>query len=220
MLIDFQQLIKTYDMNITGVIHVGAHYGQEYAHYKDANIQDVVFIEPCKKAFKQLVSNVGLEPGVICINKACGLQKDRLTMHVETANTGMSNSLLKPALHTAQYPDIRFTDTEDVDVDTLDSILYNLLYKLDMEDMYNPYNTLVMDVQGYEHHVLRGAPVVLHNIDYIYTEVNRAELYEGCARVETLDSFLTEFTRAHTNWGGRTWGDALYVHKSLMVKPV
>jgi len=214
MLIDFQQIIKTYSMSITGVIHVGAHFGQEYASYRAANIRDIVFIEPCKNAFRQLVKNVGLEPGVICINSACGLGKNKALMHVEYANKGMSNSLLKPQLHLEQYPDIKFQGMEEVDIDTLDNLMTNSYSEFEI------FNTLVMDVQGYEHHVLRGAIGVLHCIDYIYTEVNRAELYEGCARVETLDDFLSEFTRAHTNWGGKTWGDALYIRKSLMVKSV
>lgn len=205
-------------MSITGVIHVGAHFGQEYASYKAANIRSIIFIEPCKSAFNRLVKNVGLESGVICINSACGLEKNKAEMYIEYANKGMSNSLLKPLLHLEQYPDIKFSDTEIVDVDTLDNMVSYLdsAMSFDRRDL----NMLVMDVQGYEHTVLRGAVSTLRNIDYIYTEVNRAELYEGCARVETLDAFLIEFTRAHTNWGGNTWGDALYIRKSLMVKSI
>ena len=35
MLLDFDNLIKKYNMNITGVIHVGAHIGQEYEIYRN-----------------------------------------------------------------------------------------------------------------------------------------------------------------------------------------
>jgi hypothetical protein len=47
------------------------------------------------------------------------------------------------------------------------------------------------------------------------TEVNRAELYKGCARIEDLDMFLSQygFERVETTWDGGTWGDAFYVKR-------
>jgi len=46
MLISFKQSIAKHDLRITGVIHVGAHFGQEYHDYKAAGIRQVLFIEP------------------------------------------------------------------------------------------------------------------------------------------------------------------------------
>ena len=70
-----------------------------------------------------------------------------------------------------------------------------------------------MDVQGYELEVLRGAKKFLTSIDFIITEVNRANVYKGCALVEELDAFLLNygFYRAETSWEGVTWGDAFYI---------
>jgi hypothetical protein len=75
------------------------------------------------------------------------------------------------------------------------------------------YNFINVDVQGYELEVFKGGSEFLNSIDYIMTEVNRAELYKGCARIEELDTFLSEygFERVETTWDGGTWGDAFYV---------
>ena len=33
MLLNFDDLVNQYNMNITGVIHIGGHYGNEYDEY-------------------------------------------------------------------------------------------------------------------------------------------------------------------------------------------
>jgi len=209
MLTPCKQLVDTYNMKVTAIIHVGAHYGQEYTQYEELNIPGCIFIEPCKEAYAQLEDRFIDNDYVILYNVACGAIKGKVQMFTSKDNQGMSNSLLKPALHTLQYKDIGFNDTEEVLIQPLD----DLMEYVHRQYIYN-YNMLVMDVQGYELEVLKGATDTLKHIDYIYTEVNRAELYEGCARVEQLDEYLHEFTRVNTNWGGKTWGDALYIRKS------
>lgn len=206
MLTPFHKLIIEYTLQVRGIIHVGAHYGEEYPQYLACRVPDVVLIEPCIDAFQILRKNVGLYDGATCINAACGAERGKHTMFTETANKGQSNSLLKPAVHATQYPDIVFNGSEEVSVIPLDEIMLN-------SRLGDDYNMLVMDVQGYEHKVLAGASKVLRNIDYVYTEVNRAELYEGCARVEGIDAMLSDFERVNTNWAGGTWGDALYIRK-------
>ena len=70
-----------------------------------------------------------------------------------------------------------------------------------------------MDVQGYELEVLKGAIKTLNQIDYVYCEVNRDEVYENNAYVEEIDEFLAEYgmERMETDWAGDIWGDALYI---------
>jgi hypothetical protein len=71
------------------------------------------------------------------------------------------------------------------------------------------------DVQGYELEVFKGGKETLSTIDYIYCEINRAELYEHCPMVSDIDNFLSEFgfERVETLWACSTWGDALYIKK-------
>ena len=198
---DLQQLADKYQLEIQGLIHIGAHYGQEYEIYQKLNIVNLVFFEPLTKNFEILKSHVG--ENVKLFHKALGNENKIIKMYVESGNNGMSSSVLQPKKHLEQYPEIIFEREEIVEMVRLDDIL---------EDKQN-YNFLTIDVQGYELEVLKGSRETLKNINYILTEVNRDELYENCARVEQLDEFLGrfDFQRLETNWEGETWGDAFYL---------
>jgi len=126
------------------------------------------------------------------------------TMRATLFNGGQSNSLLRPKKHLTYFPEINFNLREQVYIKTLDS------FKI------NDCNFLMMDVQGYELQVLKGATETLKHIDYIYTEVNREELYENCAMVEDLDNYLTDFRRVETKWKRKGFGDALFIRSTLL----
>ena len=194
-------------MNITGILHVGGHWGEESSSYNALGIKDVIFFEPLKRSYDVCKQNVE-QYGYRVINTALGTEEKMVEMYTETKNQGQSSSILKPLLHVQQYPDIVFDGKELVEMTTLDSYLIKQTNSSD-------YNFLNMDVQGYELEVLHGSIKTLESIDYIYTEVNREELYENCAMIEDLDKFLNKygFVRELINWAGGTWGDALYVKR-------
>jgi hypothetical protein len=80
------------------------------------------------------------------------------------------------------------------------------------------YNGLVMDVQGVELNVIKSFGENIKNLDFIQSEVNVEELYEGCCLIEELDSYMKSygFERIITDmWddGAVGWGDALYIKK-------
>ena len=105
------------------------------------------------------------------------------------------------------FPDVIFSETLDVEISTLDDEI--------PED--HTYNFLNMDTQGYELEVLKGGTNTLKGINYIYTEVNQAEVYENNAMISDLDEYLVDFDRVATGWhGSQTWGDALYIRKGLV----
>lgn len=203
MILDLQQLITKYNMNINNIIHVGGHFGKEVNIYNRLypNVKVQIF-EPHPFTFQILEHNVAIYPNTKCHNVALGSTKGKMNMYVETMNQGQSNSLLKPKKHTIQYPHITFNTIVEVEVNTLDS------YNLD-----TTYNFLAMDVQGYELEVLKGSTETLKNINYLMTEVNREELYENCPMIEDIDKFLEPYNlkRVETEWEGGTWGDALYI---------
>ena len=115
----------------------------------------------------------------------------------------MCSSVLKPKVVLEQYPNITFNEREVVEMIRLD----------DAEIKFEKYNFLNIDVQGYELEVLKGGEKTLNGIDYIYTEINNAEVYEDTPHVDELDKFLDPygFVRVETDWSGVTWGDGLYV---------
>ena len=121
MLIDLHSAIKKYNMNITGVIHVGGHVGTEYDEYQKIDtIEHMVFFEPDPDHFKKLKSRVSHDKRAICVNKALGPFSCEADFYRETANKGQSNSLLEPHIHTHIYPETVFNEKIKVKVHPLD----------------------------------------------------------------------------------------------------
>lgn len=196
MLIHLNQLIKKYNLKITGVIHVGAHYGEEDPDYLRAGIINRTYFEPDPDTFKVLTQRV---TDADCICCALGATNTKAMLNVETFNTGQSSSLLEPGTHLKDYPLITFDSQKEVNVRRMDE--FNL----------SGYNFINMDTQGYELEVLKGAD--LSGIDYIYSEVNTGEVYVGCGKLDEIDAFLSDFTRVETSLTGQGWGDAFYIRK-------
>ena len=51
MLLSLNSLIKQYGINISGVIHVGGHVGEEAMEYKMKDIENIIIFEPQKHCF-------------------------------------------------------------------------------------------------------------------------------------------------------------------------
>tara|TARA_B100000424_G_scaffold45260_1_gene31112 strand:- start:54 stop:665 length:612 start_codon:yes stop_codon:yes gene_type:complete len=201
MLISFTNLNRKYNMNIKGIIHVGAHYGEEIEEYVDNGIQDITLFEPLSTTFDVLQERLNnINANINGYQVALGSEEKIATMYLSD-NEAQSSSILKPKVHLTHHPDVHFEGTEEVEVKLLDSF-----------DTGNA-NFINMDVQGYELEVLKGGVKTMERIDYVYCEVNRDEVYENNAYVEELDEFLANYNmrRVETDWTGQIWGDALYV---------
>lgn len=202
MILTFNNITTKYDMNINGVIHVGAHHGEEIPLYINNGIKNVVLFEPVERNFDIVAKHAAnYDANILGYQVALGSERKTVDMYL-SSNMCESSSILKPKEHLNLYPDITFNETETIEVKLLDD--YN----------FTKYNFLNMDVQGYELEVLKGAKNTLNHIDYVYCEVNRTEIYENNAYIEDIDKFLSQysFERTETNWWqDHDWGDALYI---------
>lgn len=204
MILNFTELKKKYSMNISGIIHVGAHYGEEIEEYIYNGIQDIILFEPLTECFDILEKRVSnLNANIEAHQVALGSSSGKVKMYLSD-NKKQSSSILKPKVHLTHHPHVKFNGTEEVEINILDN--YNT----------KKFNFLNMDVQGYELEVLKGGIETLNHVDYIYCEVNRDELYEGNAYVQDIDNFLLNYNmiRVETKWEGELWGDALYIKKN------
>jgi FkbM family methyltransferase len=206
MLLSLDNLKEKYNLKIMGVLHIGAHFGQEFATYKRLGIENVMFFEPIPSTFQKLKENVGDK--AILVNTALGNIIGEVEMFIETINQGQSSSVLQPEHHLVQHPNIQFDGKETVKITKLDNFIEN-------KDKYNFIN---IDVQGYELEVFKGGSEFLNHIDYIITEINGKKLYKDCVMLEELDDFLKNygFRRIETEWFeigqfGESWGDAFYM---------
>ncbi len=203
MIIQIKDIVKKYNMNISGIIHIGAHYGEELESYIDIGISDIMMFEPLKENFEVLKKKVLLYPeaNIKKYQVALGNKNSTITMMLASNNL-QSSSVLKPKRHLDLYSDIVFDRTEEVEMQKLDD--YNC----------NKFNFINMDVQGYELEVLKGSQETLNHVDYVYCEVNNDEIYEGNAYIGEIDEYLSNYgmKRFETFWWEDSgWGDALYI---------
>jgi len=202
--------IKEYKIPIRGVIHVGAHYGQEVKEYHACSIKNIVLIEPMDKAFRKLQERFRGVRGIILYNCGCGSKDHMSLLNTETRNGGQSSSVLKPKEHLKFFPNIKFNGSEVVQIQTLDRLVSF------MGTTRHKFNLLNVDVQGYELEVLKGATNTLKQMDILILEVNKVAMYSGCAMVEDIDFYLKDFTRVHTNWIKDCYGEAVYIKNKYL----
>jgi len=217
MLIPLKEILKKHNLRPKGVIQVGSHWCEEHEEFVKCGIERFVYIEPCKEAFdvmqiKRDHKFIGRD--VLLFNVACGSEEGEMPMYVSHQNQGQSNSILKPQGHLIQHPEIVFDDAEVVKVVRLDNL------PIDKEK----YDMLVMDCQGYEGEVLKGATETLKHISIIYTECNRGQTYSGNMEIEEMDELLLGrgFYRMDTYWPSDswTWGDCIYLKGKNWVKDI
>lgn len=172
--------------NVKGVIHVGANIGQEIKLYDQYGLT-VVWIEPIPHIFEILESNLKGFPRQIAI-KALVTDVENGEYQFNLANNGgESSSILDLDLHQEVWPEVTYEKT----ISLRSSTLPNLLKSRNI-DIRN-YDMLVLDTQGAELLVLKGASSILDNFTYIKSEVPDFESYKGCCQVKDLESFLGQY---------------------------
>jgi FkbM family methyltransferase len=200
MLLNLQELKNKYNMKITGVIHIGAHFGEEHTTYKSLDINDIVYFEPVKKTFEVLNERI---KDAKKYNYALGNENKMIEMYIEEADAYGCSSILKPS---SNYSNVAFSPNEVVEMKRLDD--FN----------FDGYNLLNIDVQGYEYEVLKGSEKTLEKIDFILCEINRETPskkldYIGAITIDKIIELLSQFgfKLVEENWAGISWGDGLFV---------
>lgn len=205
MLFTVSELKKFWGVQPNGVLHVGAHLGEESSEYQEFGWGPVIWIEAQPNLVQQLQSK--LESSSNRVIQAAVWDTNDVNLNLHVASNSMSSSLLEFGSHSDSYPEITYVDEIKVETKRLDSIL-------SVEEMPNFVN---LDIQGAELPALKGLGRLISKVDYIFVEVNRREVYKNCTIVGELDSFLLEnsFKRITTRWFYKQgWGDALYIRKS------
>jgi FkbM family methyltransferase len=203
--IDVEALFRQFNLEPRGVIHVGAHLGQELPLYQRMGFKKILFIEANPAVYAKLaqrLQGVANATGVLCaVSDKNGLEILHVTDNEE------SSSLLPLKKHLERYPDIRETAQLLVSARRLDHLLREI--NQDPAD----FNYLHLDIQGAELMALRGAPLALPFFDALSVELNYDELYEGCPLVDELDAFLgaRQFQRVFTSSNPDGWGDGFYL---------
>ena len=171
---------------VKGIIHVGANYGQEREVYALHNLS-VLWFEPIPWVWEELQENVSkLKGQSACRYAVWDRDEKRIPFHV-TSNEGQSSSGLPPEKHSMIWPDVHEEKNIVVTAIRLDSF-FEIMCFLNPSD----FDFLVIDAQGAELKVLRGAEGILSVIKFIQVETTDCELYSGCALLSEIDAFMRE----------------------------
>jgi hypothetical protein len=102
--INFEDLIKKYDLTIEGIIHVGAHEGQEVNLYERIGVKNIMLFEPIPKIFDKLKAKYFKD--YLVFDTALGNIEGNIMMNIENSNDCKSSSILEPLKHIDYYPHI------------------------------------------------------------------------------------------------------------------
>lgn len=207
MLIAWDDLVAKYQIKPSGVLHVGAHMGEEAPIYQRAGVTNVWWVE-ANPALIPSLEGVVFAFGHRVIEAAIA-DKDDLSVSFNVTNNGQSSSLLDLKRHLQVSPEVYQVQKLHLTTKTIDSLVET--HSIHGCDFLN------MDIQGAELLALKGASKYLKTVQWIYTEINTWELYAGCARVWELDEYLApDFVRVETALAGAVgWGDALYIRRPV-----
>jgi FkbM family methyltransferase len=173
---------RFYLRHCKGVIHVGANEGSERTEYAKRGL-NVLWIEPLPDVFATLQANIRDLPGQEAV---CALVTDRdgdqHRLHVSDHH-GLCSSILAPQDINDVLPDFKFTGDIDLESITLASLMRT-------RDV-SRFDALVIDTQGAELRVLKGAESILSVFQYIECEGADFDFYRGYPRPEAIRELLS-----------------------------
>ena len=194
-------LLKRYGITCQSVLHIGGHYAEEADSYRRNGISRAIFIEGDPVIFEKMQKILGRYPSFQSIQALLSDKSERVIFHV-ASNDGASSSILTPARHLTERPDITFAESKFLDTVTLDSL--NL----------PKFDVVILDVQGAEHRVIRGGLETLGRANAIWVEVNAGFMYDGDADSAKIVELLSaNFVPLYMNMNSNKWGDALFIRR-------
>jgi FkbM family methyltransferase len=208
MLINIQKLIKNFNIQISGILHIGAHECEELNDYNNVGVDNsnIYWVE----AMQDKVN--------LCKNKYIGIniyqavidEYDNKNITFNITNNGQSSSILELGSHKTSHPDVHIISKKQMVTTRMDTLIE--LNNIPIEKL----NFVNLDIQGVELRALKSMEKYLQHIKYIYTEVNTEQVYKECNLIGDIDEYLKKFgfirvaQHIYKQFG---WGDAFYIKK-------
>jgi FkbM family methyltransferase len=188
--LEFARFLEKHDVAPRGVVHVGAHYGQELETYLACGFQRILYVEANPAVFARLLRHVAFwrdwlealddrfglarRPQIEAIHCAAADRGGHAALHV--AEDDPLSSILAPS-----DPTIRLRGHVEVEQRTVDALLDGLSWPPES------ISVLSVDAQGAEHLVLAGAPRLLRHVELVIVEVNYRPRYQDGATIDELE---------------------------------
>ncbi|MCX6735918.1 MAG: FkbM family methyltransferase [Candidatus Parcubacteria bacterium] len=210
MLFTLKNIASKFKFTPKGIIHLGAHIGQEAEDY--SFVKHVLWIEGNPDIMPELEKNISKYPGQTAF-QALVSDVDGEDVDFQVTSNGQSSSMFALDKMKTLFPDVVVSEKLALKTKRLDT-----LFK---EKHLDPkqYDFLIIDVQGAELKAIEGMGKILESIEWLCVEVNLVKFYHGTPLMHAVDSYLAKkgFRRIETNLKPRQWGDALY-HREKMTK--
>ncbi len=206
MLIKIKELRSNFNVFPIGVLHVGAHMAEEARDYARYGWGNIVWVESQPEKAQYISKLLDMKTNTII--EATVWSESGISMDFNVASNGESSSVLEFGSHSKNYPNITYTKKIRVTTKRLDEII--------PENFLGDF--LNLDIQGAELEALKGLGSEISKFKWIYSEINKEEVYKGCATVDEMDEYLLGkgYKRAASRWIlDAGWGDALYIRQDL-----
>ena len=190
MLITIKELRDKFNIKINGILHIGAHTCEELSDYlkvglTNDNIYWVEAIEKIVTKNKQQIPNINIYQALIS-----DVDDEEITFNItknDQTGDSQSSSILDFGTHEKHHPQVKVIDKIKLKTSRMDTVI-----KKNNINMKN-VNFVNLDIQGVELKALKSMESYLHNIDYIYTEVNTEEVYKNCDKMQDITDYLSIF---------------------------
>jgi len=202
-----------YLQNSEGVIHIGANNGYEKKVYKKYNVKRVIWIEADPFIFKKLQNNIKSLKNHKAYQRLITNLDNKLVKFNIMNNEGNSSSIYKPKDHLQIVPNVKIVKIINLITTTLKTFIKKESINTDN------YDTLVLDTQGSELLILKGAGNVINKFKFISVEVTEFELYKKACFFHQVANYLNKYNFkeikrnehwSQSNYYGRKYFDVLY----------
>lgn len=226
MLIDLKTFLSQNGLTIDKVLHVGAHECEERTVYNSVGVSDdnIVWVDANSDLVSKMKETLPIPDR---IHHLVVSDVDNEEVDFNITNNFQSSSILPLGTHKTSYPHISVVQQRKLLTSRLDTWINS---NLKVREIFTPsegssagkspggVSLINLDIQGVELRALKGLGSYLSSFKIIYTEVNTEHVYEGCDLLEDMDSYLEEqgFVRVEIRMEKQNWGDAIYLHKSLL----
>jgi FkbM family methyltransferase len=199
-------------LNVRGVVHIGAHAGQERDLYGSRRLP-VVWVEALPDVYRHLCDRVAWYPDQRAFNYLLTDEDGKEYDFGVANNGGQSSSIFAFADHRKIWPHVHYTHSLK-----LQSATFKAMVEREAIDLRG-HDALVMDVQGTELLVLRGMGDLLDSFNYIRSEAADFEIYKDCCQLKDLDDYLVPrgFRRVRT-WRAAGRQDVGYAYEVLYAR--
>lgn len=204
-----KEFVRIHNVRPKGVLHVGAHEAEEFKEYEKNGFADsnpIIWVEAQPELCANLRSR--LDPTKNKIYSAVAWSESGVELEFNVTNKTASSSLFNLKEHKIFYPEIEVIRTEKVITSRLDQVLSS-------KDVFD---FLVLDIQGAESQAITGLGERIREVNWIFSEVSKRELYEGCTTIHDLEKQLSAigFKRVFIEWDKEAgWGDALFARPEV-----